>query len=62
MYFIEEHGDLLRKVQEKNWKLKSKKFLRQKIVEWSCNQNVSNADLKSQDLLNNEKQKDYWVI
>ena len=46
MYFIKENGDLLRKVQEKNRKFKSKKFLKQKMIGSLCNQNVLNADLK----------------
>ena len=37
-------------------------ILKQKMVDYLCNQNVLNADLKSQDLWKNKKQKDYQVI
>ena len=43
----------------------TQKYLEQKIIDLLCNQfaiDVLFAELKSQDLLKNKKQKVYWVI
>ena len=46
----------------KTLKIQAQRFLKQKNVNWLCNQNVFNVNLKSEDLWNDNKQKNYWVI
>ena len=40
----------------------TKNLVKQKMVDWLCSQNVLSADLKSQDLWKNKKQKVYCAI
>ena len=47
---------------EKTLKTQAQRFLKQKNVDWLCNQNVFNVNLNSEDLWNDNKQKNYWVI
>ena len=46
---------------EKILKIQTQRFLKQKLVDWLCSQNVPTVELKSQDLWKNKKKKDYWV-
>ena len=47
---------------EKTLKIQAQRFLKQKNVVWLYNQNMFNVNLKSEDLWNDNKQKNYWVI
>ena len=47
---------------EKILKMLNQKWLGQKITDKLCSQIALFAELKSQDLWENKKQKTYWVI
>ena len=47
---------------EKILKMLNQKWLGQKITDKLCSQIALSAELKSQDLWENKKQKTYWVI
>ena len=47
---------------EKILKMLNQKWLGQKITDKLCSQTALFAELKSQDLWENKKQKTYWVI
>ena len=46
---IKENGDL-RKVLGKKLKIQTQRFLKQRMVDYLCNQNMLNVELKNQDL------------